>query len=415
MPGERADDGGPSGQRRKKARAADPSTSNTSGKASAEMLDHSAPKKRRTAEKLCEHQRRKSRCKDCGGSGLCEHQRQRSQCKDCRSARSKTHTHQRVASGGGVGVEGTLAPAVKSGRGRPGKKHLSSPDTRKSGSKQPHTESKEGEGGGNAETKKRKERTTQVCGRRTLPRRAAASQPKVYADDSDAIGEEEAFVGEEGEEAKEVKEMEGMGGEEDTETAQKNGEKERVHEAGSASSSVVAGSGVEGGVDGGLEDGAEEDTREVTGTEIDAIDKRPQDVLVDQAPQRRALRQPAVSTRVGGLLGKEEASGAGSASNDGGIERVRSVQFRVGEEVEAWHKVVYFLSPSLARVLSHERVSLAVSLWRFRSLARALSLSLSMYVSLSRLEVQAWHTVVYLFLYTRKRTHNMRPHEAPRT
>jgi len=83
MPGERADDGGPSGQRRKKARAADPSTSNTSGKASAEMLDHSAPKKRRTAEKLCEHQRRKSRCKDCGGSGLCEHQRRRSQCKDC--------------------------------------------------------------------------------------------------------------------------------------------------------------------------------------------------------------------------------------------------------------------------------------------------------------------------------------------
>ena len=56
MPRERADDGGPSGQRRKKARAADPSTSNTSGKVSAEMLDHSAPKKRRTAEKLCEHQ-----------------------------------------------------------------------------------------------------------------------------------------------------------------------------------------------------------------------------------------------------------------------------------------------------------------------------------------------------------------------
>ena len=304
---------------------------------------------------------------------------------------------------------------MKSGRGRPGEKHLSSPDTRKSGSKQPHTESKEGEGGGDAETKKRKERTTQVCGRRTLPRRAAASQPKVYADDSDAVGEEEAFVGEEGEEAKEVKKMEGMGGEEDTETAQKNGEKERVLEAGSASSSIVAGSGVEGGVDGGLEDGAEEDTREVTGSEIDSIDKRPQDVLVDQAPQRRALRQPAVSTRVDGLLGTEEARGAGSTSNDGGIECVHSVQFRVGEDVEAWHKVVYFLSLSLARVLSHERVSLAVSLWRFRSFTRALALSLSMYVSLSRLEVQAWHTVVYLFLYTRKRTHNMRPHEAPRT
>ena len=199
------------------------------------------------------------------------------------------------------------------------------------------------------------------------------------------------------------------------EDAWKNGEQERVHEAGSTSSSAVAGSGVDGGVNVGLEDGAEEDTREVTGTEIDAIDKLPQHVLVDQAPQRRALRQPAVSTRVGGLLGTEEASGAGSTSNDGGIECVRSVQFRVGEDVEAWHKVVYFLSLSLARVLSHERVSLAVSLWHFRSLARALSLSLSVYVSLSRLEVEAWHTVVCLFLYTRKRTHNMRPHEAPRT
>ena len=339
----------------------------------------------------------------------------RSQCKDCRTARSKTHTFQRVGSGGGAGAEGTLAPPVKGGGGRPRKKDLASTDTRKSVTKLPHTENTERGEGGSAEKKRKKDRTTQVCGRRTLPQRVAASQPKVYADDSDAVGEEEAFVGEEEEEAKEAKEMEGKGGEEDTETAQKNGEKERVHEAGPASSSAVAGSGVEGGVNVGLEDGAEEDTREVTGTEIDAIDKRPQDVLVDQAPQRRALRQPAVSTRVGGLLGKEEASGAGSASNDGGIECVRSVQFRVGEEVEAWHKVVYFLSPSLACVLSHERVSLAVSLWRFRSLARALSLSLSMYVSLSRLEVEAWHTVVYLFLYTRKLTHNMRPHEAPRT
>ena len=32
---------------------------------------------------ICEHQRIRSRCKDCGGSGICEHQRQRSQCKDC--------------------------------------------------------------------------------------------------------------------------------------------------------------------------------------------------------------------------------------------------------------------------------------------------------------------------------------------
>jgi len=148
-------------------------------------------------------------------------------------------------------------------------------------------------------------------------------------------------------------------GKEDVATARKNAGKECVHERDSTSSSAVAGSGVEGGVNVGLEDGAEEDTREVTGTEIDAIDKRPQDVLVDQAPQRRALRQPAVSTRVGGVLGKEEASGAGSASNDGGIERVRSVQFRVGEEVEAWHKTGGWHGACIAELLEDGSVLVA--------------------------------------------------------
>src|SRR6056300_1137065 len=33
--------------------------------------------------KMCEHNRRPSRCRDCGGTSLCEHNRQRSQCKDC--------------------------------------------------------------------------------------------------------------------------------------------------------------------------------------------------------------------------------------------------------------------------------------------------------------------------------------------
>ena len=31
----------------------------------------------------CEHNRRRSQCKDCGGSQICEHNRRRSQCKDC--------------------------------------------------------------------------------------------------------------------------------------------------------------------------------------------------------------------------------------------------------------------------------------------------------------------------------------------
>ena len=31
----------------------------------------------------CEHGRRRSTCKECGGSGVCEHGRQRSDCKEC--------------------------------------------------------------------------------------------------------------------------------------------------------------------------------------------------------------------------------------------------------------------------------------------------------------------------------------------
>ena len=31
----------------------------------------------------CEHGRRRSRCKECGGSGLCEHGRERRRCKEC--------------------------------------------------------------------------------------------------------------------------------------------------------------------------------------------------------------------------------------------------------------------------------------------------------------------------------------------
>jgi len=40
----------------------------------------SADKKPRKAPSLCVHQRRRSTCEDCGGSGLCEHQRQRGAC-----------------------------------------------------------------------------------------------------------------------------------------------------------------------------------------------------------------------------------------------------------------------------------------------------------------------------------------------
>jgi len=113
-----ADGMGPDGKRRKKMQAADLSlvinpvttsvttsdylqlarvterTSTTSGKASALVLDpSSAPKKR--AYRLCEHQRRKVICKDCGGGGLCKHQQQKSLCKECGGSSICEHKRQR--------------------------------------------------------------------------------------------------------------------------------------------------------------------------------------------------------------------------------------------------------------------------------------------------------------------------------
>jgi len=32
---------------------------------------------------ICEHQRKRSRCKECGGASICQHQRIRSECKEC--------------------------------------------------------------------------------------------------------------------------------------------------------------------------------------------------------------------------------------------------------------------------------------------------------------------------------------------
>jgi len=89
-----ADGMGPDGKRRKKMQAADLRTSTTSGKASALVLDpSSAPKKR--AYRLCEHQRRKVICKDCGGGGLCKHQQQKSLCKECGGSSICEHKRQR--------------------------------------------------------------------------------------------------------------------------------------------------------------------------------------------------------------------------------------------------------------------------------------------------------------------------------
>ena len=43
----------------------------------------------------CPHNRRKTRCKDCGGSQICEHNRIRTQCKECGGASICKHKRQR--------------------------------------------------------------------------------------------------------------------------------------------------------------------------------------------------------------------------------------------------------------------------------------------------------------------------------
>ena len=39
---------------------------------------------------VCPHNRQRSLCKECGGSGLCQHQRIRSRCKECRDEADKS-------------------------------------------------------------------------------------------------------------------------------------------------------------------------------------------------------------------------------------------------------------------------------------------------------------------------------------
>ena len=52
-----------------------------------EQTNENQKKHKRTVS-MCEHQRIRSRCMECKGSGICEHQRIRSKCKECRDAAS---------------------------------------------------------------------------------------------------------------------------------------------------------------------------------------------------------------------------------------------------------------------------------------------------------------------------------------
>jgi hypothetical protein len=45
----------------------------------------------------CEHNRQRSRCKECKGSGICQHNRRRSACKECKGSGICQHNRQRSA------------------------------------------------------------------------------------------------------------------------------------------------------------------------------------------------------------------------------------------------------------------------------------------------------------------------------
>ena len=44
---------------------------------------------------ICEHKRVRTNCKECGGSGICEHERRRSQCKECGGSEICEHKRRR--------------------------------------------------------------------------------------------------------------------------------------------------------------------------------------------------------------------------------------------------------------------------------------------------------------------------------
>ena len=61
---------------------------------------------KRAMYSLCEHGRRRNRCRECGGSNICEHGRQRSNCKECGGASICQHKRQRseCKECGGAGI-----------------------------------------------------------------------------------------------------------------------------------------------------------------------------------------------------------------------------------------------------------------------------------------------------------------------
>ena len=69
-------------------------------------------------EGVCQHQRRRSRCKECGGAGICQHQRERSDCKEC-----QVQTTGEAAEDDEAGAFEARALALAPMQGPPQKRH----------------------------------------------------------------------------------------------------------------------------------------------------------------------------------------------------------------------------------------------------------------------------------------------------
>lgn len=64
-----------------------PKRNGTTTKRCIKCLDYSKKWQRKNKDKYkCEHNRKKSRCKECGGSSICEHNRIKSSCRECPNA-----------------------------------------------------------------------------------------------------------------------------------------------------------------------------------------------------------------------------------------------------------------------------------------------------------------------------------------
>ena len=63
-------------------------------------LERGGYKRRRVGAKkwqyMCEHDKEKKACQECGGSAICEHGRQRSKCKECGGSSICEHGRQRI-------------------------------------------------------------------------------------------------------------------------------------------------------------------------------------------------------------------------------------------------------------------------------------------------------------------------------